>query len=100
MGSPEPQTETASPSAAPDGSGEVELLRERVAALEAELAEVQARSNAAIAVAQEGAYWLDRWHLDLNALMRRRWAAELRSLVRVVRAAFRLVRKARRSLKK
>ncbi len=46
---------------------EVERLRARVAALEAELVEVQARANAAVAAAQERAYWLDRWHLDLNA---------------------------------
>ena len=29
--------------------------------------------------AQERTYWLDRWHLDLNALMRRPGAAELRA---------------------
>ena len=30
---------------------------------------VAARANAAVAAAQERVYWLDRWHLDLNALM-------------------------------
>ncbi len=54
-------------------------------ALEAELVEVQARANAAVAQWQERAYWLDRWHLDLNALMRRPGAAEFRAALRAVR---------------
>ncbi len=39
---------------------ENERLRARVAALEAELVEIQARTNAAVAEWQERAYWLDR----------------------------------------
>ena len=34
---------------------------------------------------RSAAYWLDRWHLDLNALMRKPGAAEFRALVRAVR---------------
>jgi hypothetical protein len=100
MASSEQQTETAPPPAVSEDAAEVERLRTRVAALEAELAEVHGRANAAIAAAQERTYWLDRWHLDLNALMRRRGASEFRSLVRAVRGTFRAVRKARRSLGK
>ena len=48
---------------------ELEALRARVAQLERERAEQIAAANAAVAAAQERAYWLDRWHLDLNALM-------------------------------
>jgi hypothetical protein len=77
---------------------EVERLRARVAALEAELVEVQERANASVAEWQERAYWLDRWHLDLNALMRRPGAAELRAAVRVVREVVRAFRRAKRSL--
>jgi len=61
------------------------LLRERVAQLEDELAEQAARTNALLADAQERVYWLDRWGLDLNALMRRPGAAQLRWLMRAVR---------------
>ena len=61
----------ARPSSRRAAQAENERLRARVAALEAELVEVQARTNAAVAEWQERAYWLDRWHLDLNALMRR-----------------------------
>jgi hypothetical protein len=73
---------------------ELEALRTRVAQLERQLA----GANAAVAAAQERAYWLDRWHLDLNALMRRRGAAELRAAVRVVRGAIRTVRRAKRKI--
>jgi hypothetical protein len=76
-----------------------ERLRARVDALELELVEVQARANAAVAEWQERAYWLDRWHLDLNALMRRRGASELRALLRAVRAVGRGVKRVKRSLR-
>ena len=70
----------------PRPRAENERLRARVRELEDELVEVQARANAAVAHWQERAYWLDRWHLDLNALMRRRGASEFRALVRALRA--------------
>ncbi len=75
-------------------------LRARVAALEAELVEVQARANAAVAAAQERAYWLERWHIDLNALMRKPGAKQFRALLRAVRAVARLPRKLKRRLPK
>jgi len=74
---------------------ENERLRSRVAALEVELVEVQARTNAAVAHWQERAYWLDRWHLDLNALMRRRGAMETLAAVRFLRSGVRLLRQAK-----
>ncbi len=76
---------------------EVERLRTRLAALESELVEVQAHANDAVAEWQERAYWLDRWHLDLNALMRRRGAAELRGGLRAMRGAARLIRRIMRA---
>ncbi len=79
---------------------ENERLRERVAALEAELVEVQLRTNAAIAKWQEQAYWLDRWHLDLNALMRRPGATELLGAVRAVRGAWWRLKLLKRRLQK
>jgi hypothetical protein len=76
---------------------ENERLRARVGALEAELVEVQARANAAVAEWQERAYWLDRWHLDLNALMRKPGAAQLRGVLRALRSvSWRLKRIKRR----
>jgi hypothetical protein len=78
---------------------EVERLRARVSSLEAELVETQARANAAVAEWQERAYWLDRWHVDLNAVMRRPGAAQLRGALRGVRAVTRAFRQAKRRLR-
>ena len=77
-----------------DERAELEALRTRVGQLERQIA----AANAAVAAAQERVYWLDRWHIDLNALMRRRGAAELREVIRVVRGAIRVVRRAKRKL--
>jgi hypothetical protein len=80
-----------------DLQAENERLRLRVSALENELVEVQAKTNAVVSQWQERAYWLDRWHLDLNALMRRPGASELRGALRILRAGTRrLVRLKRR----
>jgi cell division septum initiation protein DivIVA len=76
-----------------DQQREIEALRARVEALERELAEQAARANAAIAAAQERAYWLDRWHLDLNALMEKPGASQVRALLRAVRAVWRPIAK-------
>jgi hypothetical protein len=75
---------------------EIERLRARVAALETELLEVQARANAAVAAAQERAYWLERWHIDLNKLMTKPGAAEFRALLRAVRYVARFFRRIKR----
>ncbi len=88
---PEPGTQTSEPDIAahPDESAlrrENERLRARVAALESELVDIQARANAAVAEWQDRAYWLDRWHLDLNAIMRRPGAAQFRGVLRAVRS--------------
>lgn len=77
---------------------ENERLRARVAALESELVETQARANAAVAQWQERAYWLDRLHLDLNKLMERPGANELRLALRAVRAVFWRIRRLKRRL--
>jgi hypothetical protein len=77
-----------------DERAELEALRTRVVQLERQVA----AANQAVAAAQERVYWLDRWHVDLNALMRRRGAAEVREAIRLVRGAIRLVRRAKRKL--
>ncbi len=62
-------------------AAENEQLRARVVALERELAEAAARANATVARAQERIYWLDRWHIDLNALLRRPAARHVPALI-------------------
>ena len=81
-----------------DHRTELEQLRARVAALETELVEQTARAEQAVAAAQERAYWLDRWHLDLNALMRKPGAAQFRALVRAARQVVRGLKKVKRTL--
>jgi hypothetical protein len=81
-----------------DERAELEALRARVGELERERAEQVARANAAIAALQARVYWLDRWHLDLNMLMARPGAAELRAGVRIIRAVIRRARLVKRRL--
>ncbi len=76
----------------------LEQLHARVAALEAELVDVQAQANASVAKWQERAYWLERWHLDLNAVMRRPGASQFRAAVRAVRSVVWAAKKAKRRL--
>jgi hypothetical protein len=78
---------SADTSGEPDA--EIDALRTRVAELEAQLVEVEGWANRTVAAAQERVYWLDRWHIDLNRLMERPGAAELRAVVRGVRAVYR-----------
>jgi hypothetical protein len=73
-------------------------LRERVEALEREHVDQIARANAALAAAQDKSYWLDRWGVDLNALMRRPGASELLTAMRAARVIGRRVREAARQL--
>jgi hypothetical protein len=79
-------------------SDELELLQARVAELEAELLELEASANRAVVEAQEKAYWLDRWRIDINVIMDRsatqhvlaaaqRARAIYRTLIRVKRGA-------------
>jgi hypothetical protein len=84
----------------PDLLAENELLRDRIAALEDELVEVQSRANAAVAKWQDRAYWLERWHVDLNELMRRPGASEFRAMLRAVRSVGRAYRRARRGFER
>jgi cell division septum initiation protein DivIVA len=60
-------------------------LRARVAELERQLGEQAAAANAAIAAAQDRAYWLDRARIDLNRLMAGRAGRALERLARVRR---------------
>jgi SAM-dependent methyltransferase len=68
---------------------ELEGLRQRLEERERAHAESIKRANAALAAAQDKSYWLERWHVDLNAIMRRRGASEARAAVRALRAVYR-----------
>jgi hypothetical protein len=82
-----------------DQQAELQRLRARVAALERELVEQAQRTERVVAAAQERTYWLDRWHLDLNALMRRRAVGvPLDTTLRALRKLRRGVQKVHRRL--
>jgi chromosome segregation ATPase len=81
-----------------DLESENERLRARLEELESELVETQARANAAVAQWQERAYWLDRMHLDLNKLMARPGANEVRLALRAIRRVFWRFRRMKRRL--
>jgi ABC-2 type transport system permease protein len=78
---------------------ELEFLRRRVLELDQELAETERRAAQAIAAAQKRAYWLDRWHVDLNALMARPVAGRARSAARAGRRPIRALRLLTRRLR-
>jgi uncharacterized coiled-coil protein SlyX len=71
---------------------EIAALRARVADLEAQLAEQTRRTTTLVAEAQEKLYWLERWQVDLDKVMRRRGALQALEALKAVRA---LVRRAR-----
>jgi hypothetical protein len=82
----------------PFQTAEIEVLRARVAQLETQLVELEDWANRAVGAAQERAYWLDRWHLDLNAVMARRSATTVRRVLKALRRVYRLLRVAKRRL--
>lgn len=82
----EPESVTAS---AEELAAENAELRRAVDELHAQLAEQAARTNEVVARAQERAYWLDRWHVDLNSVMRVPGAAAARAVFRAIRAPYR-----------
>ena len=75
-----------------------EELERRLEELDRRRVEQIAQANEALAAAQDKSYWLDRWHVDLNAVMARPGAPELRALVRMLRAVYRWARGARAKL--
>lgn len=81
-------------------AAEIAALRARVAELEAQLIETEDWANRTVGAAQERAYWLDRWHLDLNALMTRRSAILIRAALRAVRSVYRFAIVTRRRLQR
>ena len=77
--------------------GERDALLARIHALETERLELFARTNATIAAAQERGYWLARWEVDLDAVVRRRGVARAVRAIGIARpGGRRLIRRASR----
>jgi hypothetical protein len=82
----------------PATDNEVLALRARVAELEAELADQARATNELVARSQEKLYWLERWNVDLDAVMGKPGAEPLLELVKRLRSVIRAVRRAKRRL--
>src|SRR3954452_12533841 len=80
------------------GVSELESLRARIESLERELIERTERANAAVAAAEDRVYWLDRWRVDLNRLMRHPAAGRVQALMRALRVGYRKAREVREEL--
>lgn len=76
-----------------EDEAEIARLRAQVAELERQLVDVEAWAARAVAEAQAKTYWLDRWHVDLNRLMRRPGAFRVRALARGGRSLYRALRR-------
>ena len=79
-----------------DDRPEVERLRDRVAELEALLAEQARMTNVLVARSQEKLYWLERWHVDLDAVMRKPGAQQALQTVKGLRTVVRSAKRIRR----
>jgi uncharacterized coiled-coil protein SlyX len=88
---------TAEPTPDPRDA-ELTALRARVAELEAQL-ERQAQTTAQlVAQAQDKLYWLERWHVDLDRVMRKPGAIQALDALRGARKVVWSIRKLKRRL--
>ena len=72
--------------------------RNQLADLERRHTKEIARVNAALAAAQDRSYWLDRWHIDLDSLMRRPGAGAITAVVDGLRRVRHRLQRLRRRL--
>ncbi len=77
---------------------EVAALRVRVAELEAELSRQAQRTARVVAEAQEKLYWLERWQVDLDVVMRKPGAVPALESLKRVRTLARQSKKLKRRL--
>ena len=77
---------------------EIAELRSRVAVLEEELAEQSRRTARIVAESQEKLYWLERWGVDLDRVMKRPGAVPALEAARRLRGVFRLFKRLKRRL--
>ena len=73
-------------------------MRARIAELETELGEQSRRTARVVAEAQEKLYWLERWQVDLDVVMRKPGAVPALETLKRVRSWTRQLRKLKRRL--
>ena len=72
-----------------DTEAENARLRERVRALEAEVAALKRDTAVVVSEAQQTLYWFEWWGVDFNSLMSRPQAEQARKAFRGVRSVYR-----------
>ncbi|MBA2348724.1 MAG: hypothetical protein H0V81_10565 [Solirubrobacterales bacterium] len=77
---------------------QVAELSVRVAELERELSEQSRRTAVIVAEAQEKLYWLERWQVDLDAVMRKPGAIPALEALKRARGFVRAARRLKRRL--
>lgn len=82
-----------------DTETEVTALRARVTELEAQLAEQQRATAQLVARSQEKLYWLERWHVDLDVVMRKPGVQQALGAVKAVRGLLWKAKRAARRLR-
>ncbi len=87
---------TADDASALSPAEEVLVLRARVQELEAQLAAQARATNELVARSQEKLYWLERWHVDLDSVMRRPGAQTALESLKKARTVARRARKTKR----
>jgi hypothetical protein len=87
------KSEPSQPVAAAEPSDELEATRRALASAERQLEELRRSRSAEMARLERQAYWLERWRIDLDALMSRRI---VRAFVAAVGGVLRLVQSPRR----
>src|SRR4051812_16416493 len=88
---------TAASGASPQDD-ELAALRARVAELEAQLAEKDRATARLVAESQEKLYWLERWHVDLDRVMRKPGALRALEGLRTLRQQIWKLRRAKRRI--
>jgi uncharacterized coiled-coil protein SlyX len=88
---------TAEPTTDPR-EAELAALRARVAELEDQLAQQAQATAALVAEAQDKLYWLERWHVDLDRVMRKPGAVQALDTLRGARRLVWSLRKLKRRL--
>jgi hypothetical protein len=89
---------SAQPTSTDPRDEEIAALRARVAQLEGELAAQSRATATTVAEAQEKLYWLERWHVDLDAVMRKPGAVPALETLKKARGVARAAKKARRKI--
>jgi hypothetical protein len=84
---PDASEQTQPPAELAEPTGELAATRAALASAERQLAELRAARSAEMARLERQAYWLERWRIDLDALMRRR---PVRVFVGIVGSVLRL----------